>query len=166
MEATKKKRKKKKEPRRPPKRKRKKGAALLSFIPHLCLKNEHPYFSFESFHVLISITMWGTFHYRTWLVYSKDEPPQKCSTSSWASKLDAPPTSSIGELYTLVALCASMLCGNPYSLHSFDCKAFSCLAVTFSALQAFLPFDLPNPDLCSFCHNIMVPNQIHAHRLS
>jgi len=55
------------------------------------------------------------------------------------------PTSSIGELYTLVALCASMLCGNPYSLHSFDCKAFSCLTVTFSALQAFLPFDLPNP---------------------
>jgi len=37
------------------------------------------------------IAMWGPSHYRTWLAYSKDEPPQKSSRSSWASKLDAPP---------------------------------------------------------------------------
>ena len=58
------------------------GAALLSFIPHLylCLA---PILQFgESFHIMIHITMWGTLHYRTWLVYSNDEPPQKCSRSS------------------------------------------------------------------------------------
>lgn len=65
------------------KKKRKKGQHYYLLF-HTCAskKNEHPYFSFESFHVLISITMWGIFHYRTWLAYSKDEPPQKCSRSS------------------------------------------------------------------------------------
>jgi hypothetical protein len=58
------------------------GAALLSFIPHLCLCLA-PILQFgESFHIIIHITMWGTLHYRTWLVYSNDEPPQKCSRSS------------------------------------------------------------------------------------
>ena len=48
------------------------------------------------------ITMWVSLHYRTWLAYSKDEPPQKRSRSSWASNLDG--------FYTLIALCASACC--------------------------------------------------------
>lgn len=82
---------KRKEPWRPPKIKIKRGNTAMLLFHTSASKSEHPYFSFESFHVFISIIMWGTFHYRTWLVYSKDEPPQKCSRSSWASKLDAPP---------------------------------------------------------------------------
>ena len=77
-----------KEPRRPLKLKKNKkiekreGAALLSFIPDLCLCLA-PLLQFgESFHIMTCITMWGTLHYRTWLVYSNDEPPQKCSRSS------------------------------------------------------------------------------------
>ena len=59
------------------KRRKKRGSTTIFYSTLVLQKNEHPYFSFESFHVLISITMWGTFHYRTWLAYSKDEPPQK-----------------------------------------------------------------------------------------
>src|ERR1041384_811677 len=41
--------------------------------------------------IFMHIAMWRPSHYRTWLAYSKDEPPQKSSRSSRASKLDAPP---------------------------------------------------------------------------
>src|SRR3954466_15054408 len=47
------------------------------------------------------ITMWGSLHYRTWLAYSKDEPPQKRSRSSLASKLDAPPLVPLEGFHTL-----------------------------------------------------------------
>jgi hypothetical protein len=80
-EATKKKEKKKRATEAT-KKKKKRGSTTIFYSTLVLQKNEHPYFSFESFHVLISITMWGTFHYRTWLAYSKDEPPQKCSRSS------------------------------------------------------------------------------------
>ena len=62
------------------KKKKREGATLLSFIPHLCFKVApvlHREFSYHS-----CITMWGSIHYRTWLAYSKDEPPQKSSRSS------------------------------------------------------------------------------------
>src|ERR1041385_404757 len=41
--------------------------------------------------IIMHIAMWGPSHYRTWLAYSKDEPPQTSSRSSLASKLYAPP---------------------------------------------------------------------------
>src|ERR1041385_5596598 len=41
--------------------------------------------------IFMHIAMWGPSHYRTWLAYFKDEPPQTSSRSSCASKLDAPP---------------------------------------------------------------------------
>ena len=50
------------------------------------------------------ITKWGSLHYKTWLAYSKDEPPQKSFRSSWASKLDAPP---LVPLESFLLTCAS-----------------------------------------------------------
>src|ERR1041385_3567977 len=51
-----------------------------------------PFISLYSIEMIfMHIAMWGPSYYRTWLAYSKDEPPQKSSRSSCASKLDAPP---------------------------------------------------------------------------
>ena len=52
------------------------------------------------------IAMWGPSHYRTWLVYSNDEPPQTGSRSSLASKLDAPP---LVPLESFQLTCASVV---------------------------------------------------------
>ena len=64
------------------KMKREKGQHYYSSFkdPHLCFKVAlvlHREFSYHS-----CITKWGSLHYRTWLVYSNDEPPQKISRSS------------------------------------------------------------------------------------
>ena len=73
-----KKEKKEKEKKR---KKREKGATLLFHFkdPHLCFKVAivlHREFSYDS-----CITMWGPLHYRTWRIYSNDEPPQESSRS-------------------------------------------------------------------------------------
>ena len=88
------------------KRERDNTTILLLKDPHLCFKVAlvlHREFSYHS-----CITMWGSLHYRTWLVYSNDEPPQKSSRSSWESKLDAPPLVPLESIHILIALCASV----------------------------------------------------------
>ena len=73
---------------------KKKGATLLSFI-HTCAHvsapavfiviicaHLAPILHVRGFSCSTCITMWGNLHYRTWVVYSNDEPPQKCSRSS------------------------------------------------------------------------------------
>src|ERR687897_396638 len=61
--------------------KEKRDNATISFST-LVLQNSIMIFMIESlicchFHILV-----GTFHYRTWLVYSNDGLPQKCPRSS------------------------------------------------------------------------------------
>ena len=84
---------KKKEPKRPQKNKKekrkinreksnKKREGGNTTIP---FKDPHSYFIailvlHRDYHSCI--TMWGPLHYRTWLVYSNDEPPQMSSRSS------------------------------------------------------------------------------------
>ena len=99
-----------KEPWRQPKSKkieiRERGSNTTILLFHTCALLSTYTWVLESFHIFSCITMWGSFHYRTWLVYFKDEPPQVSSRSSWASKLDAPPTSFFGDVsYTYSSMC-------------------------------------------------------------
>ena len=82
--------------------------------------------------------MWGPLHYRTWLVYSNDEPPQKSSRSSWASELDAPPLVSL-ESFHILSSFVHPLHGNPYSSHHIYHLAFSRLWLS-SLMWAFHTF--------------------------
>ena len=112
--------KKKKEKKRRKKRIKKRGATLLSFIKVVlmfstCIIHSHhlcswlaPILHVREFSCFTSITMWGILHYRTWVVYSNDELPQKCSRSSWATELDAPPLVPLESFHTHIALCASV----------------------------------------------------------
>ena len=76
-----KKKKEKNEKRKKMREKERRDNATISFST-LVLQNSTMIFMIESlicchFHILV-----GTFHYRTWLVYSNDELPQKCPRSS------------------------------------------------------------------------------------
>ena len=94
----------------------------------------------EFFSVLHVFNLWGSLHYRTWFAYSNDKPPQKCSRSLWANKLDATP---------LVPLESSFLCMHPlhvshYSSHHIYLLDFchlrlSSLVWAFLILFDFLP---------------------------
>ena len=102
------------------KRIKKRGATLLSFIKVVlmfstCSIHSHhlcsclaPMLHLREFSCFTSITMWGILRYRTWVVYSNDELPQKCSRSSWATELDAPPLVPLESFHTHIALCASV----------------------------------------------------------
>ena len=94
---TRKKKAKEKKVKKENERKREKGQCYYPFST-LVLQSSTVIFMIESlicchFHILV-----GIFHYRTWLVYSNDGPPQKCPRSSWATKLDAPHLVSFVEL--------------------------------------------------------------------
>ena len=145
--------------------KQREGATLLSFIPDLCLC-QHLYFSLQRVFISLFAYLFGDLFIIELGLYIPRMSLLKSALGLHEQASWMHPTSSIGGLsYTHSSMCI-LLCGNPYYLHSFDCKAFSCLTVTFSALQAFLLFGLPNPHLCSIFHNLMVPNQVHAHWLS
>ena len=83
------------------------NTTILLKDPHMCFKVAlvlQKEFSYHS-----CITMWRPLHYRSWLVYFNDEPPQNSSRSSWASKLDAPPLVPLEIFHTLVVLCAPVV---------------------------------------------------------
>ena len=87
-------------------RKREKGQCYYPFTT-LVLQSSTIIFMIESLlfchiHILV-----GIFHYRTWLVYSNNGPPQ-CPRSSWTSKLDAHPLVSFVELSYIYSSSASV----------------------------------------------------------
>src|SRR3954468_2001067 len=100
---TKKVKKKKKKPKE-------RGGNTTILYSTLVLQNSTSTSVCREFSCCTCITKWGSLHYRTWLAYSKDEPPQKSSRSSRASKLDAPPLVPLEGFHTLIALCASACC--------------------------------------------------------
>ena len=95
-----------KEPWRPPKIEKERGISTTILYSTLVLMWAPTLQFLESFHIFSCITMWGSFHCRTWLAYSKDEPPQVSSRSSWESELDAPPLVPLERFHTFIALCA------------------------------------------------------------
>ena len=101
--------------------------------------------------------MWGPSHYRTWLVYSNDEPPQTSYGSSWARKLDAPPLVPLESFPKLI--CASVA-WNPYSSHHIYLffEASHTISIIWLSLaydcphwcEPFTPFSLPPPPYSLF----------------
>src|ERR1041384_5457283 len=81
-----KKRERNKEPWRPPKiRKRikkERGGSTNILYSTFVLQSSTYTSVCREFSCCTCITKWGSLHYRTWLAYSKDEPPQKSSRSS------------------------------------------------------------------------------------
>ena len=74
-----------KEPWRPPKKKKiekERGSNTTIILFQTCAFVRTYTSVLESFHIFNCITMWGSFRYRIWLAYSKDELPQVSSRSS------------------------------------------------------------------------------------
>ena len=96
------------------KKRPKKGAMLLSFF-HTCASKQHHVFHIESlicyhFHILV-----GIFHYRTWLVYSNNGPPQVPQVFVSKQVGCTPTQFLLLSFHTFIAL-VHPLHGNPYSL--------------------------------------------------
>ena len=91
---------------------------------HTCASKQHLYFSYREFSYHSCITMWGPLHYRIWLVYSNDEPPQRAlglrEQASWMH-----PHQFHWRAFIYSQFYVHPLHGNPYSSHHIYHQAFS-----------------------------------------
>ena len=104
--------------------------------------------------------MWGSLHYRTWLVYSNDEPTQKSSRSSSASELDAHPLVPLESFHSSYV---HLLHGNLYYSHHVYHLAFSCLWLS-SLMWAIHTFLSSSSTIILF-HHLSVNFLAYAHPL-
>src|SRR3954467_5972004 len=72
----------KKKVKKKEKRKKERGGSTTILYSTLVLQSSTCTSVCKEFSCCTCITKWGSLHYRTWLAYSKDEPPQKSSRSS------------------------------------------------------------------------------------
>ena len=86
------------------KREKREGATLLSFKSTLVLQSSTCTSVCREFSYHLCITMWGPLHYRTWLVYSNDEPPQKSSCCPWIECLQMVTTCTVRKVESLKIL--------------------------------------------------------------
>ena len=122
------------------KNKKREGGSLL-----FLLRDPHSYFILylvlhRDHHTCIKLCG-GPLHYRTWLVYSNYELPQMSSSSSWVSKLDAPPLVPLESLPLLI--CASFawqsLLPTSYLSFGFLSPMIVLIDVSLSHIFVFLP---------------------------
>src|SRR3954464_6929846 len=98
--------------------------------------------------IIMHIAMWGPSHYRTWLAYSKDEPPQMSSRSSGASKLDAPPLVPLESF--LARMCIRCMAIPTPHIISIIWHLLPMIVLIDVSLSH--PFCLPPPHYFSLCH--------------
>ena len=121
------------------------GQHYYPLNPHLCFKVALALQFVESFLCTTCFNLWGPFHYRTSFAYFNDEPPQKCSRSSWANKLDAPPLVLLEIFLTWVAHFCTSIAWQSLLLAPYLSFGFLLPKIVLIGVSLSYTFWLPTP---------------------